>query len=219
MSHSPIFEVVGDRIVGTPDRFWYTFQDGCCDFFVTDARTERYLPLDKNEWQIISDQQMNALKTWLNDGSRRVKFVISSVPVFPGTKSSSDDKWNGFPDQQSELLDFIWENQIPRVVILSGDVHSSLSAELVKRGDTSGYKVIGVTSSAYYWPYPHNPRRAFDLHGTIESTRSNNVYQVVNPGDVYSTDNFTRVTASLTRIKVDVYGRKGNQLGTRTIRF
>lgn len=219
MSHSPLFEVEGDRIVGTPEHFWYTFQDGCCDFFVTDTRTERYLPPDANEKQIISDQQMNALKAWLIDGSGRVKIMASSVPVFPGTKSSKGDKWSGFPDQQSELLDFIWEHQIPRVVMLSGDVHSSLSAELVRRGDDSGFKIIGVTSSSYYWPYPHNPRREFDLHGVIESNRSSNVYQVVNVGDVHSTDNFTRVTASLTRIKVDVYGRKGEQLGTRTINF
>lgn len=219
MSHSPIFTVVGDRIVGTPERFWYTFQDGCCDFFVTDTRTERYLPEAENEREIISEGQMAALKEWLVDSSGRVKLMASSVPVFPASKEGNADKWGGFRQQQSELLDFIWENQIPRVVMLSGDVHSAFSAELVKAGDQSGFKVIGVTSSSFFWPYPHNTRRAFLLPGSIESTRSTNVYQVVNPGEFYAKDNFTRLTVSLTRIKVDTYGRKGERLGTRTINF
>jgi alkaline phosphatase D len=219
MSHSPIFEIQGDRIVGTPDRFWYTFHDGCSDFFVTDTRTERYLAKNQAERQIIGDEQMVALKSWLNDGSGRVKFMASSVPVFPETKMSSGDKWAGFPTQQSELLDFIWQHQIPRVVMLSGDVHSSFTAELIKKNDASDFKVISVVSSPYYWPYPHNPRRAFSLHGEIESTLSDNVYQVVNPGKVYATDNFTRITVSLRRMKVQSFGRKGNLLGSRTYSF
>jgi alkaline phosphatase D len=144
MSHSPVFDTHANRIVGTPNRFWYTFRDGCCDFFVTDRRTERYLSQNQEEREIIGEEQMKALKSWLNDGSGRVKFMASSVPVFPETKLSNEDKWGGFPTQQSELLDFIWQHQIPRVVMLSGDVHSSFTAELIKKSDASNFKVIFV---------------------------------------------------------------------------
>jgi alkaline phosphatase D len=103
--------------------------------------------------------------------------------------------------------------------MLSGDVHSSFTAELINKSDPSDFKVISVVSSPYYWPYPHNPRRAFSLDGEIKSTLSDNVYQVVNPGSVYATDNFTRITVSLTRMKVQSFGRKGNLLGGQTYSF
>lgn len=219
ISHSPLFERKGNRLTGIPNKYWYAFSDGCADFFFTDTRTERYLPKEPAEKEIISQAQMEAVKAWLADGSGRVKFLVSAVPVFPGTKMSNSDKWGGFPNQQSELLDFIWQEKIEKVVFLSGDVHSSLSAELVKEGDTTGFKVISVISSPYYWPYPHNPRRVFNLKGKIKSTLSHNVYRVVNAGRVVSTDNFTRVTVDLAGLEVTVYGRKGNTLSRRTIPF
>ncbi|MCB0028716.1 MAG: alkaline phosphatase family protein, partial [Anaerolineales bacterium] len=174
MSHSPVLDITGNRIEGTPRRFWYTAQNGCCDFFVTDTRTERRLGENP---EIISKEQMQNLKEWLDDKSGRVKFIVSSVPLFPATKSSNEDKWGGFPAQQSELLDFLWSKQVPRVVFLAGDVHSALSAELVEQNDPLGYKVASVVSSSFYWPYPHNSRRAFDLDGKIQSAASANVYQ------------------------------------------
>ena len=219
ISHSPVFKVAGDRLVGIPNKYWYTFSDGCADFFVSDTRTERYLPKKKKEREIISQEQMEAIKAWLADGSGRVKFFVSGVPVFPGTKMANDDKWGGFPTQQSDLLDFIWDEQIERVVFLAGDVHSSLSAELVRKGDASGFKVISLISSPYYWPYPHNPRRAFNLKGKIKSTLSGHTYQVQNAGKVVSTDNFTRVTVDMAGVKVEVYGRKGELLDERILTF
>ena len=162
---------------------------------------------------------MKAIKEWLADGSGRVKFLVTAVPVFPGTKMANNDKWGRFPTQQSELLDFIWDEQIERVVFLSGDAHSSLSSELIKKGDASSFKVISLISSPYYWPYPHNPRRAFNLRGKIKSTLSGDTYQVVNPGKVVATDNFTRVTVDMAGVKVEIYGRKGNLLDERTMIF
>ena len=219
ISHSPLFEVSGDRITGVPDHFWYQFSNGCADFFVTDCRTERYLATDIAEREIISQEQMEALQNWLTDGSGRIKFMLSSVPVFPESKASNDDKWGGFPTQRSELLDLIREEKIPRVVFLSGDVHSTFSCELVSRPKTPNFKIISLTSSPYFWPYPHNPRRAFKLTGTISSTISGIEYDVVNAGKVYATDNFSRVTADPNGVKMEVYGRKGNLLGTHTHTF
>lgn len=211
LSHSPLFSISNDRLVGVPVSAWYTFRDGCCDFFVTDTRTERFLADTKVASEIISQEQMEALKQWLSDGSGRVKLIVSAVPVFPETKLNNDDKWGGFPTQRSELLDFIRENDIRRVVFLSGDVHSSLSAELVSPG-APDFKIIAAISSPFYWPYPHNPRRYFNLYGQIESNLSDAVYQVTNAGRVVSTDNFTRVTADLEGLVVEVYARKGELL-------
>ncbi|UCG24329.1 MAG: alkaline phosphatase family protein [Chloroflexota bacterium] len=218
-SHSPLFELAGSRIAGRPDRWWYSYQDGCCDFFVTDTRTERNISDDPDENKIISDTQMDALKAWLNDGSGRVKLVASAVPVFPEMMADNSDKWGGFPEQRSELLDFIRVNDIRRVVFLSGDVHSSLSAELISPEAQPGFKMISVISSAYFWPYPHTSKRSFRLSGTFKSTESGATYKVVDTGETVSTDNFTRVTADLEKVKIEVFSRKGKELSSRSLKF
>ena len=218
-SHSPLFELSGTRITGTPRKWWYTYRDGCCDFFVTDTRTERYLEGKPEEKKIVSDEQLEALKTWLDDGSGRVKFVVSAVPVFPEVIADNKDKWGGFPQQRSELLDFIRLNDIRKVVFLSGDVHSSMSVELVSPEAKPSFKMISVISSAYFWPYPHTFKRAFKLSGSFKSTITGATYQVQNAGKFVPTDNFTRVTADLDKVKIEVFTRKGDRRSSRVLRF
>jgi len=65
----------------TPDRIWYTFSHGCAEFFTMDTRTERFIEPDPPE--LISQEQMSALKQWLTDTKDTVKFVVTSVPFFP----------------------------------------------------------------------------------------------------------------------------------------
>ncbi|MEE8584253.1 MAG: alkaline phosphatase D family protein, partial [Acidobacteriota bacterium] len=89
---------------------------------------------------------MDALKNWLDDGSGRVKFIVSAVPVFPDGKRDSEDKWSGHIKQRTELLEFIRRNAIRRVVFLSGDIHCSMSAELTSPQGGEGFKVLSVIS-------------------------------------------------------------------------
>ena len=62
-------------------RYWYDFQVGPARFFVLDTRTERY-HLARPP-QIIGPPQMEALKLWLAKDPGGLKFVVSSVPLFP----------------------------------------------------------------------------------------------------------------------------------------
>ena len=59
----------------------------------------------------------------------------------------------------------------------------------------------------------------FQLSGTIESTLSGATYKVVNAGSFVPTDNFTRVTADLERLKIEVFSRKGELLSSRVLDF
>ena len=89
-SHSPLFELDKEaRIDGTLSKFWYTFQDGCADWFVMDSRTERTWSEIATKRSMIKRSQMKALLDWLNDGSKRVKLVVTSVPFFPDLKSET----------------------------------------------------------------------------------------------------------------------------------
>ncbi|MDJ0733018.1 MAG: alkaline phosphatase D family protein [Nostocaceae cyanobacterium] len=215
LSHSPLFELSADqsKITGTPTKLWYSFSDGCCDFFVTDVRTERYLTDIERERQIISQSQMEAIKKWLNDGSNRIKFIASSVPFFPDSKDKISDKWSGFLYQRTELIDFIFDNKIKPVIFLSGDVHCSMSAEIIS-DEQPNFKVISVVSSAFFWPYPHTQASSFQLDGELK-TYSSHRYRLVNAGPVHSIDNFTRVTVDKTALKVEVFSRKGELCGTK----
>ena len=218
MSHSPLFELENGRISGIPDHFWYAFQSGCCDFFVMDTRTERILSEDPDEREMISDEQMDAVKAWLSDGSGRVKFIVSSVPFFPDAKKSGDDKWDGFLRQRTELLEYIRLNKIKRAVFLSGDIHCSLSAELTVAADRK-FKVISIVSSSFFWPYPHPNRKKFQLEGALKAHGASTRYTVGNSSEIHATDNFIRVDADLESLTIKVYSRKGKPLGVMSHRF
>lgn len=208
MSHSPLLPIDDNgKLLGTPDKFYYTFKDGCGDFFVTDTRTER----DPGEDEIISDRQMNDLIGWLGDGSGRVKFVVTSVPFFPDTKKENDDKWSGYKRQRDQIISHIRARRIEKVVFLSGDVHCSMAAELDVSGPGENeLKIYSIISSAFYWPYPHKKRRNFQLTGSVASRDDENAYTLGKVSNVYSGDNFSRVRVSNERIEVEVYERKGD---------
>jgi alkaline phosphatase D len=152
LSHSPLLPVKNGKLDGTPDFLFYSFRDGCVDFFIADTRTERSLRPDRR--QIIGPRQWEALTRWLADGSGRVKVIATAVPPFAAT---GDDKWEGFVEQRDHLLDFILANRVPRVVFISGDVHASFTARLRARTDPA-FQVLSVVSSSFFWPYPHPPR-------------------------------------------------------------
>lgn len=216
LSHSPLFAVADQRITGTPERLWYVYSKGCCDFFVTDTRTERYLVEDEDEREIISEEQLTALINWLTDGSGQVKVIASAVPFFPDARRSLADKWSGFPRQRNALLETIRRQQVRRVVFLAGDVHASMSAELIHPDDPD-FKVVSVVSSPFFWPYPHPRSREFILDGTLVNTQE--PYTVVNASPVYTDDNFTRVTIDRTSLKAEVFARKGERINSTIHQF
>ena len=211
VSHSPLFRLNShNRLEGTPQAYYYQFRDGCCEFFVTDTRTEREPGEDLNSGDIISEQQMQALLAWLGNGFKGVKFVVSSVPFFPDSKKPSKDKWSGFRRQRDRIISCIRRHRLNRVVFLSGDVHCSMAAELDISGEgEKSLKIYSVISSAFYWPYPHAKARAFQLTGHVPSAENDNAYALGTVSEVFSGDNFTRVRASINELAVQVYERKG----------
>jgi len=218
LSHSPNIRVRGRRLQGAPQFLWYKYADGCTDVFVTDSRTERF-PGEDGDWskmskgrEMISRDQMNAMKRWLRDGSGRVKIIVTSVPFFPDSASGEDrDKWSGFQEQREEILGHIERHQVKKVVFFSGDVHASFSAELLS---PSGLKLISVVSSAFFWPYPHPSARHFKRRGFIDGGKAGK-FELQNVSRVVGDDNFTRVNVSPSQIEVRVFERKGRLVTTR----
>lgn len=212
-SHSPIFDIEDGRLSGVPDRLWYSYRDGCCDIFVTDSRTERRYDRD----QMLGPRQLEALKVWLDDGSGRVKIIVTSVPMFPDPSGKGRDKWSSFPVQRAEILNHVAARDIRKVMVLSGDMHCSLSAELV-RVAAPHTKIISVVSSAFFWPYPHESISDFSTSGPIDGGAAGD-FEIRALQSAYSGDNFTRLTVEPTRVTVEVFERKGERVSARTHLF
>jgi len=212
-SHSPAIPIIKGKLEGTPKKLWYTYTDGCCDVFVTDSRTERYLGNGNRE--MISAEQMRALKQWLTNQSGRVKIIVTSVPFVPDSEGESSDKWSGFKKQREEVLGHVEKNQIKRVVFFSGDVHASMSLELISPSDL---KIISVISSAFFWPYPHPSARHFKTKGIIDGGKAGK-FRLANASRVIGDDNFTRLNIDLNGIAVDIFERKGKRKLHKKHRF
>ena len=156
VSHSP---------AANTGRYWYQFAHGPCDFFVLDVRSER----DRLHSRQIGVEQFEALRSWLQDGSERVKFVVSPVPMFPDTVGKEqggwgepEDKWTGFAKQREEILELIRARPNNRTVMLSGDVHCSFIAEL-KHDHDPEFRCYNVISSAFNWVVFGLRRRDFRI--------------------------------------------------------
>ena len=217
-SHSPVFKATPDgRIEGTPTRFWYTFADGCADWFVMDTRTERVL--SGPEPKIVSAVQMQELGEWLLKSAaatpERVRFIVTSVPVFPdfaANASEARDKWQGFAQQRTELLDFIRTRKIGKVVFVSGDLHCSFAAQLTVKDDPS-FQVTAIVSSAFFWPYPQARSSSLQFDSALTTTGPTAYVARRLSSEVHVGDNFARMDVTPEKIEVRFYERKGALLG------
>ncbi|MCP5162080.1 MAG: alkaline phosphatase D family protein [Hahellaceae bacterium] len=139
--------IKGQNDYEIPQDWYYSFQWGVGDFFLTDCRTERTIDT------LISRRQMTRLKEWLRYSDLPFKFIVSSIPVFPDAKSSllegRPDHWAHSLQQRNELLQWIDRHKITNVVILSGDVHASFACKLTTPAGVTVYQLI---CSGIYWP-------------------------------------------------------------------
>lgn len=210
-SHSPLFYVDKDgRINGSLEKFWYHFSDGCLDWFVMDTRTERQLT--EKHHRMVSPGQLDALLQWLNDGSDRVKMIVTSVPMMPDMDTDDADKWGAFPTQREAILDAVAAMPNPRVVFVSGDVHCSFAAALLVKGRTKpiAYQVV---SSAFFWPYPHTKKSDFNFGDLKHTGYSPGQFRTKLLSKVLSDDNFTRLDISPKGGAAAFFHRKGDKLG------
>ena len=217
-SHSTVFDVEKRHgsIRGMPNKYWYTFENGCCAWFVMDVRTERVLPeFKKGDPKMISNEQMEAVKEWLTGDKTkdRIKFVATSVPLYPVVRNSKD-KWSGFPRQKAELLEHIFSNRIEKVVFLSGDLHNTMSMEL----QSDGHKIWSIVSSPFFWPIPTHLPSEFIKDGDFKLINGR-VLSTEYSSKIICESNFTRVHARPEGLSVKVYSRKGDLMDESEFSF
>jgi hypothetical protein len=158
------------------DRLWCFFRHAGVPFFLADTRTERGVPRPGDgrpdprrvdNWRrarIMKDGQRDALRAFLraDEHRGRVRFVVSPAMLFPRgfgldveeSLALERDGWDGFPASMNELLAFLCDEDLERVVFLSGDAHTSLVARAVITHANHRVTVWSVHSSGLYCPYP-----------------------------------------------------------------
>lgn len=122
----------------------YAFEHGAVRFLVLDTRTQR----TRRERRMLDEAQLALLLHWLDEHRDRIKFVVSSVPFLaelgdaPGLAEERDDKWTGrfYRGQRDQILDFLHERGIGRLVFLVGDMHCTY--HVTTQLGTTGQRVL-----------------------------------------------------------------------------
>lgn len=152
---------------------------GGVPLIVLDTRSRRSLRDASNITSagIVPPEVMQALLKQLVDAPpQAVKLVVSPSPILPPERYDPrypaerlrSDSWSGFPASTVELMTFIRDKKIRRVVFLSGDAHLSSVSSFTFEG--TQHKVVSVVSSGLYtpWPFANQRPSELDLDGTVD---------------------------------------------------
>jgi len=74
---------------------------------------------------MLGTQQKEWLKQALLDSDAKFKFIINEVPMSE-LHALPYDRWQGYPAEREELLDFINDNGIQNVLFLTTDLHGAI---------------------------------------------------------------------------------------------
>ena len=103
---------------------WFDFSIGDVHFIMIDGRYYRESPKTESP-SMLGPVQMKWLKKTLADKPATFKVICTNVPMAPKVKPGSKDTWDGYSDERSAIYQFIADQKLPGVVILSADRHRS----------------------------------------------------------------------------------------------
>ena len=119
---------------------WYDFYAGDVHFIMLDGRYYRH----RKDKTMLGPAQKAWLKQTLASSTGTFKIITSPVPWDYRTKGDSKDTWNGFKDERTEIFDFLAENKIEGVLLMSADRHRS---DAWKIDRPNGYSLYEFNSS------------------------------------------------------------------------
>jgi alkaline phosphatase D len=122
---------------------WFDFSIGDVDFFLLDCRFYRTNPYAETK-TMLGPAQKQWLLGRLKQSTGMFKVLVSSVPWAFESKADAVDTWNGFQAERKEIFDFLAENKIEGVILISADRHRS-DAWRIER--PNGYALYEFESS------------------------------------------------------------------------
>ncbi len=230
----------------------YTFECGGYPFFVLDTRTQRWYDeqtgnlhgnhmLGRPTHQDAPPGQLQRLLDWLAEQQEQrgntPKFIVTPSVFVPNPMAARtilaqgnpkllqrSDSWAAFPRTRGAILRQIVENQVQNVVFLSGDIHCCNVAEMYFTGARAeDLRVVSVTSSAFYWPFPFADGEPSDfVHDSSADDQRDTFLFTLSDGNPVTMDyvawnfsqedNFTLVSLhpDVNRLRVQVFDTRGN---------
>lgn len=136
----------GYGLPGTPGVF-FTYSYGGVDFFFVDCRYHRDPNADPDgpKKTFLGAKQL----AWLKDGlkaSEAAFKVIVSGSGWSNAKGPGGDSWAAFQHERDGLFDYIRDNEIGGVVLLSGDTHNG-ECNAIPWSEKGGYDFYDLVSS------------------------------------------------------------------------
>ena len=151
------------RTLENPNQIWRKLSwGGTLDIFVLDCRSERR-PSQK---QYISAQQMNWLKTSLSASKAMFKIIMNPVPITDFYLPMAWDRWEGYPEQRDEILEFIDHHSLGKNLLwVSGDFHFGSYGRVSRFEALAGYNQWEVLAG----PISQSPNPAgFSVKGSVQ---------------------------------------------------
>lgn len=201
------------------DALYYNFAFGRYPFFVMDIRTERYQKAPGA--QMMGQQQLNHFFEWLQTHRDAIKFVVTSGP-FVGEVRNSGDKWSSeaFRPQREQIIDFIAQNHISKLVFLTGDRHNAYYATMaITPPDGDSFTIHELMSS----PINQLSKRSLHhYHTELESkTQNGTTYKCEIDVDTYyaTHSNVMCVHVSGSTLSFEIYRTKKKKPTRRSKTF
>ena len=103
---------------------WFDFSIADVDFFMLDGRYYR-TGAKVDHPSMLGPAQKEWLFKKLKASDATFKVIASPVPWAYGSKPGSNDPWQGYKEERKEIFDFLHENKIEGVFLISADRHRS----------------------------------------------------------------------------------------------
>lgn len=138
---------------------WFDFHIGDTHFIMLDGRYYREVEkrsgnkaADDAALSMLGPVQLGWLKETLKSSKATFKVISSSVPWAVGTTRGGNrfEKWEGYLGEREEIFDFLAEQKINGVVLLSGDRHRSDARRIDRENGYALYDFMSAIPTNYH---------------------------------------------------------------------
>lgn len=133
---------------GPNGEIWTSYLWGdTVEFIIMDSRSERQPEGVFGGSIYISPEQMAFVKDRLLNSPAHFRVLLNSVPITnmgPLWDVAAGDRWEGYPAQRNELLDFIYDNDLHNVWFLTGDFHVGFISQIEPEGEGTRLRELAV---------------------------------------------------------------------------
>lgn len=176
---------------------WFDFYLGDVHFIMLDGRYYREeggrQGKDVEDPSMLGPVQLAWLKETLKNSRGTFKVLASPVPWAPGVKGGPPgglDTWDGFTGERDAIYDFVHEQSLSGVVLLSGDRHRSDARRITRANGYDLYDLLSAGLTNYHTHpvvstpgllFGYNEKNSFALlHFDTQAEDPTLTYEIVN---------------------------------------